>query len=536
MLRRVSVTVIALALAMTVLVPAITAFGFWRSSGIGVGAGTTGTLQAPTNVIVPPASGGTVTVSWTASGGTPTPTGYYVMRTDGSTFSPACGSAPTTPVVGTSCIDTVTSDGSYSYLVVALFHSWTATSSASGTVKVSTASQLAFTTNPTNSVAGIAIAPAVQVTVESADGRAVATSGISITLAIGNNPGNGTLAGTITVITDATGIATFDDLSINTAGVGYTLAATSDALSSAVSAAFDVLPSGPARPALGRAASYSVLGTAATNGGVTTISGDVGAYPTVTVTGFPDGTVQGVTHAGDATASGAETDLTAAYADALGRTPDTEFADDLIGVTFTPGVHHTGAALELSANGVLTLDGKGNPNAVFIFQINGALNTAASSSVHLINGAQASNVFWQVNGAAGTGALSSFSGTILAAGAITLGEGSTLIGRALSSGAVTLASNTIRFTAALPPTIAIDGGSTGTGTAFAPSFSGTTSAPFGQLVTVAISGQTLSTAVGPAGTWAVTGVSLAAGAYSVLVRVRDAAGNAATASQIVTLS
>ena len=41
---------------------------------------------------------------------------------------------------------------------------------------------------------------------------------------------------------------------------------------------------------------------------------------------------------------------------------------------------------------------------VFIFQVNAALNTAASSTVNLINGAQAANVFWQVNGAAGTGA------------------------------------------------------------------------------------------------------------------------------------
>jgi hypothetical protein len=52
-------------------------------------------------------------------------------------------------------------------------------------------------------------------------------------------------------------------------------------------------------------------------------------------------------------------------------------------------------------------------------------------------------VFWQVTGAAGTGGLSSFSGTILATGAITLGAGSTLVGRALSRGTVTLADNTI---------------------------------------------------------------------------------------------
>jgi hypothetical protein len=203
----------------------------------------------------------------------------------------------------------------------------------------------------------------------------------------------------------------------------------------------------------------------------------------------------------------------------------------LIGVTFTPGVHHTWAALELSAGGILTLDAQGNPNAVFIFQVNGALATAAGSSVQLINGAKASNVFWQVTGAAGTGATSSFSGTILAAGAITLGEGSTLIGRALSSGAVTLASNTIRFTAAPPPTIAINGGGTATGSAATPNLSGTTTAAPGQVVTVTISSQTLATSVGPNGVWTVTGAPLSVGTYSVLARVRDAAGNAATATQ-----
>jgi hypothetical protein len=80
---------------------------------------------------------------------------------------------------------------------------------------------------------------------------------------------------------------------------------------------------------------------------------------------------------------------------------------------------------------------------VFTFQVNAALNTAASSTVKLINGAQASHVFWRVNGAAGTGASSSFSGTIMASGAITLGDGTQLIGQALSYGTVTLANNTI---------------------------------------------------------------------------------------------
>ncbi len=91
----------------------------------------------------------------------------------------------------------------------------------------------------------------------------------------------------------------------------------------------------------------------------------------------------------------------------------------------------------------MTLDGQNDPSAVFIFQVNAALSTAASSKIELINGAQASNVFWQVNGAVTSGASSSFSGTIMAIGAITLGAGASLDGGALSDGLVTLADNTI---------------------------------------------------------------------------------------------
>jgi hypothetical protein len=59
----------------------------------------------------------------------------------------------------------------------------------------------------------------------------------------------------------------------------------------------------------------------------------------------------------------------------------------------------------------------------------------------LTNGALASNVFWQVQGAAGLGASSTFVGTILAAGGITVGDSAQLTGRVLSFGAVTLANN-----------------------------------------------------------------------------------------------
>jgi hypothetical protein len=199
--------------------------------------------------------------------------------------------------------------------------------------------------------------------------------------------------------------------------------------------------------ALGTAATFSVLaGTSVVNTGATVVSGDVGVSPSASVTGFPPGTVSGTIHAGDPQSAQALSDFQVAYADAAVRTPATSFAGDLNGLTFDAGVYDTVSALALT--GTLTLDAQGNPNAVFIFQVNAALNTAAASNVNLVNGALASNVFWQVAGAAGTGASSSFTGTILAAGAITIGAGATLNGRALSAGTVTLGADTVT----VPPT------------------------------------------------------------------------------------
>ena len=209
---------------------------------------------------------------------------------------------------------------------------------------------------------------------------------------------------------------------------------------------------------LGTAENYSVLGgTGIVSTGDTVLNADLGVSPSSSITGFlPSfpGVVDGVTQAGDSQAAQAQSDLVVAYGAAAGLTPSGTFSGDQNGKTYDAGVYSTGAAFALT--GTMTLNGQGNPNAVFIFQINAALNTAAASAVILTGGAQASNVFWQVNGAAGTGANSSFIGTIMAAGAITVGAGGSIDGRALSYGIVTLADNIVTtpdtVTFASPPT------------------------------------------------------------------------------------
>src|ERR1019366_7546166 len=138
--------------------------------------------------------------------------------------------------------------------------------------------------------------------------------------------------------------------------------------------------------------------------------------------------------------------------------------DSVIGVTLgnnqvlRPNVYCIGAATTLNAD--LILDAQGDPNALFIFKIDGALSTSTFSSVTLINSASLCNVYWQINGAFALGDSSVFRGTIVANGQIELLEGSTLLGRGLSrAGAILLHNNLVAI--GMQPTVTITaGGST----------------------------------------------------------------------------
>ena len=201
---------------------------------------------------------------------------------------------------------------------------------------------------------------------------------------------------------------------------------------------------GPTSVGLGTANGFAVLaGSGITNTGTSVINGDIGSFPTTSITGFPPGTVTGTNHAGDAVTQGAKTDLTTAYNDAAGRTPVTTVPTELGGTTLVAGVYSS-AAGTFGITGNVTLDGQGDPNAVFIFQMASTLTTATASSVSLIGLAQSCNVFWQVGSSATLGGSTSFKGSILALTSITLVTSATIDGRALArNGAVTLDTNTI---------------------------------------------------------------------------------------------
>lgn len=117
------------------------AWAFWTGQGSGNATASVATFNPPTNVTANSTAGtGTVALSWSpaslSTGGAPT--GYYVNRiTDSSSASaPACGSSPSAPIAVTSCSDTGVADGTYHYLVTAVYHSWTAVSGSSNSVTV----------------------------------------------------------------------------------------------------------------------------------------------------------------------------------------------------------------------------------------------------------------------------------------------------------------------------------------------------------------------------------------------------------------
>ncbi len=122
----------------------------------------------------------------------------------------------------------------------------TGATSAAFNVGVAAPSKLAFTVQPSSATAGVAIAPAVQAAVQDAFGNTVPNATDAVTVVIGTNAGGGTLSGTATQ-NPVNGVASFANLSIDKAGTGYTLSASSGTLAGAASTAFNITPAAAAK-------------------------------------------------------------------------------------------------------------------------------------------------------------------------------------------------------------------------------------------------------------------------------------------------
>ena len=207
---------------------------------------------------------------------------------------------------------------------------------------------------------------------------------------------------------------------------------------------------------LGSAETFTVLGASTvTNTGTSQIIGDVGVSPGSAITGFPPGVItNGALHANDAAAQQAHADFATAYtafAGLVSPPANNLSGTDLGGLTLAPGVYRfdTSAA----SAGILTLDGQNDPNARFVIQIGTTLVTASNSSVHLINQADARNVYFQAGTSVTLGSGSPFIGNLLAGASVTTVSGTNLTGRLLAlTGAVTLDTNNVTSPGLSSPT------------------------------------------------------------------------------------
>jgi hypothetical protein len=189
----------------------------------------------------------------------------------------------------------------------------------------------------------------------------------------------------------------------------------------------------PSAPSLGAASGFAVLGASTvTCTNLSAVTGDVGVSPGTAITGFgPSCTISGTIHAGDAVAAQAHGDLGIAYESLKAAACEHNLTgQDLGGQTLAPGVYCFNTTVGLT--GALTLDGGGDSNASWIFQIGTAITTASGSSVVMTGSGQPGNVFWQVGSSATIATATAFKGNILASASITLVSGTQLVGRALA--------------------------------------------------------------------------------------------------------
>jgi hypothetical protein len=205
--------------------------GFTQQPGGGTG-GVVWTTQP--KVAIQDALGNTVTTS-TAS--------VTLAITSGTGTSGAVLTCTTNPKAAVSGVTTFTGckldKPGTGYTLTATATGLTSAVSNAFDVALGPAAKVVYTQQPTAVVAGSLISPAVVATVQDAGGNTVTSSSATVTIAIGTNPGGGTLSGTASVAASA-GVATFADLSINKTGTGYTLVASSSGLTSATSSTFNV--------------------------------------------------------------------------------------------------------------------------------------------------------------------------------------------------------------------------------------------------------------------------------------------------------
>jgi hypothetical protein len=201
--------------------------------------------------------------------------------------------------------------------------------------------------------------------------------------------------------------------------------------------------SGSAQSILKTAGNYAALGgqgLTVAGTGFTITNGNVGIFPAATsnITGFPPGTVSGLTLGGSAAtivltgaATGqAQADLQVAATGLAGMAMSANYSTiDLANLgPLPPGVYRWNAAATMT--GALVLDAQGRNNVFWVFQFGTGLTTAVNSSVRVINpgsnGGSDDGIFWNA-----------------ATGAIVIGDNNTVLGNYIAYTSVSFSGSTL---------------------------------------------------------------------------------------------
>ena len=194
---------------------------------------------------------------------------------------------------------------------------------------------------------------------------------------------------------------------------------------------------------------------AITNSG--TFTGDVGTNDGA-ITGFSPPDFTGTSHNNNAITTQARIDMLRVFIhlnDIFVTHADIHPAAFGGGETITSGVYSISGAG--SIEGTLTLDGGGDPNAVFIIKFLGEFTVGAGSTIFLTNGARSGNVFWIAEGAISVGASSTIKGTLFShPGSVSIGANCNIEGRLFASeGAIAIGNESVAVIPVSPTTIPI---------------------------------------------------------------------------------
>lgn len=312
--------------------------------------------------------------------------------------------------------------------------------------------------NPADLATDVAINSAVHATFSKAmDPLSISTA--SVTLKTGVTPVTGLVAydaiTKIATFTPSGNLATNTTYTATIANSAADLAGNTllnNKVWSFTTAAATVPPVVPPASHLGSAGTYGIMATAeiTNTGAATKVNGDVALEPGSS-NGLLPAQVNGTIHINDTVSHQAFADLLVAYNYYKNLPPGvtiTAGADlgALYPLGMPPGTYTSGSSM--SVNTHLILDGGGNANAVWVFQIGSSITTTTPlGTIELRNGANANNIFWVPSASATIGVGTTFYGTVIAGVSITGQTGAVINGRllagAIGSGTIALDTNTV---------------------------------------------------------------------------------------------